>query len=361
MKLEEFDGSKIESLIGYNFKNPGLLIQAFTRSSYSAENPGVENNEVLEFYGDVALNLYVSRSMSEEFGKINHGQYVSEKSEGELSEIRSWYVNKKQLAKCIKVLGLEKYLFLGKSDIDNNVLEGDSVKEDLFESIVGAVVIDCGWNYEKIKDVCQGLFSISDFDENYIALLEEECDKRGWSKPIFFDDGAMNRCMFESQMRSNYLPLGCIGSMRSNFDFSNITPVEEKFSVHVLNLRNFYSEYGSTKARSMLGAAKKYYEFIFRRDKIKEAIGSVDEKLAANQLNELAQKGIIQVPKYVYSESHDDNGNPVWSCSCELNELDGVFEKKDSSKKVSKQLAAAAALKYLYGEETSYNGQKEEK
>ena len=48
----------IQDQIGYEFKNLSLLMQAFTRRSYSEENGG-ENNEVLEFIGDKVLDFFV--------------------------------------------------------------------------------------------------------------------------------------------------------------------------------------------------------------------------------------------------------------------------------------------------------------
>ena len=48
----------VERQIGYKFVNRDLLVQAFVRKSYSMENGG-ENNEVLEFIGDKALDLSV--------------------------------------------------------------------------------------------------------------------------------------------------------------------------------------------------------------------------------------------------------------------------------------------------------------
>ena len=48
----------VQGQIGYIFKNPDLLLQAFTRSSYASENGG-EDNEILEFIGDKALDLAV--------------------------------------------------------------------------------------------------------------------------------------------------------------------------------------------------------------------------------------------------------------------------------------------------------------
>ena len=41
----------VQGQVGYIFKNPDLLLQAFTRRSYARENGG-EDNEVLEFIGD---------------------------------------------------------------------------------------------------------------------------------------------------------------------------------------------------------------------------------------------------------------------------------------------------------------------
>ena len=50
------DINYIQNHIDYRFKKPDLLKQAFIRRSYSKEHGG-ENNEVLEFIGDKALDL----------------------------------------------------------------------------------------------------------------------------------------------------------------------------------------------------------------------------------------------------------------------------------------------------------------
>lgn len=59
----------VQSAIGYHFKNERLLVQAFIRKSYSQEHPEVQNNEVLEFYGDEALDLYITKMMYKKFSK----------------------------------------------------------------------------------------------------------------------------------------------------------------------------------------------------------------------------------------------------------------------------------------------------
>ena len=59
----------IQNTIGYEFNNTDILQQAFVRRSYSEEHGG-QNNEVLEFIGDKALDLAVIRIMMDEFGQI---------------------------------------------------------------------------------------------------------------------------------------------------------------------------------------------------------------------------------------------------------------------------------------------------
>lgn len=357
MAKKEFTSGNIQEIIGYNFKNSRLLQQAFTRSSYAQENQGIEHNEILEFYGDSALNLYVCRSMVDSFGKIDDGQFISEKNEGELSEIRSLSVNKKKLAHCIQVLGLEHFLLLGSSDIKNEVWKSESVKEDLFEAIVGAVAIDSKWNFDKIKTVCENLFSVSDFTENYIELLEEQCLKHGWDKPILWDKNYFARSA--NLFRFDYEFPGF-----RNFN-DCIFPRLPEYSFILRNIRNSISDCASVNcsnnAKAIMLVAKKYYEWIIRRDKICKVIETIDENLAANQLHEIQQKGLVKEPSYTFSESHDENGNSIWTCSCKISDVEFFFESTDPSKKKAKQKVAAVVLRFLLGEEIQLNNDKESK
>lgn len=60
---------EVQKKIGYWFNNTDLLLQAFTRSSYSTQYGG-ENNEVLEFLGDKVLDFYVVKVISDRFGFV---------------------------------------------------------------------------------------------------------------------------------------------------------------------------------------------------------------------------------------------------------------------------------------------------
>lgn len=67
----------IQNTIGYEFNNTDILQQAFVRRSYSEEYGG-QNNEVLEFIGDKALDLAVIRIMMDEFGQITEDKEYKE-------------------------------------------------------------------------------------------------------------------------------------------------------------------------------------------------------------------------------------------------------------------------------------------
>lgn len=111
--MNRMDLDYIQDSICYIFENLNLLIQAFTRKSYSEEHSGTENNEVLEFYGDEILDLYVTKLMYKETGKVSEKGFISSKTEGELTKLKAAIVNKKVLAACIQNFGFERFLIMG--------------------------------------------------------------------------------------------------------------------------------------------------------------------------------------------------------------------------------------------------------
>lgn len=149
---------EIEKKIGYVFKDKTLLIQAFTRTSYCNEkNYGgrnnYESNEVLEFFGDAVLSAaIVSLLLESKTEKYSHG-ITTELKEGDFSNIRSKLSDKRNLSKSTEKLGLQKYLLLGEGDEKLGIANEASVMEDLFESIIGAIYIDCGMDIKKVIKV----------------------------------------------------------------------------------------------------------------------------------------------------------------------------------------------------------------
>ncbi len=185
----------IEEKIGYKFRDKNLLIQAFTSKSFGAENPDFADNDILEFYGDAELYKFKSDWLYDSFtvypdGKQNN-QLTSKKKVGELSEIRKNYIKKESLAKCMRLKQLDQFILLGRSDLNNNAADSDSILEDVFEAIIGAVKADTEMQtnqinyynisnqYETIKKVCHILYEMYDFEKDYVNEIYEFCNNYG--------------------------------------------------------------------------------------------------------------------------------------------------------------------------------------
>ena len=178
---------EIEKKIRYKFKDKSLLTQAFTRTSYCNEKNrgkghGIASNEVLEFFGDSVLSTaIVSLLLRSKTERFEYG-ISTELTEGDFSAIRSKLSDKSNLARTTASLGLEKYLLLGEGDEKLGIANEPSVKEDLFESIIGAVYIDCGMNIETVIGVVALLLDVEEYTnastapmQSYKNALQEWC------------------------------------------------------------------------------------------------------------------------------------------------------------------------------------------
>ena len=149
--------------IGYHFVNINLLIQAFTRSTYSKENGGADN-EVLEFVGDRVLDFYVTKILIDRYGYMreNCSENSFKKNKDEffvkefdtphkLTEIKKDLVEGPMLSKRIDILKFNELQIMGNGDILLNIGKKPSVKEDLFEAILGAIALDSKWDTVAIE------------------------------------------------------------------------------------------------------------------------------------------------------------------------------------------------------------------
>ena len=132
--------SPIEDLqthIGYTFKDPLLLINALTHSSYaneaSSKGEKSKSNERLEFLGDSVLSLVISRYLYEEYPTL---------PEGELSKIRAQTVCEKTLAIFARKISLGDHILLGHGEQQNKGNERDSILSDAFEALLAAMYLD---------------------------------------------------------------------------------------------------------------------------------------------------------------------------------------------------------------------------
>ena len=181
----------IEKKIGYIFKDKNLLTQAFTRSSFCNEhkmrgNKEYISNEVLEFFGDSVLSTaIISMMLRDKTERYEHGIYTK-LDEGDFSNIRSKLSDKRNLSGSMAALGLQKYLRMGEGDEKLGIESEPSVMEDLFESIIGAVYIDCGMDMQRVIAVVSSMLDVSVYFsggpapiQSYKNALQEFCaDKK---------------------------------------------------------------------------------------------------------------------------------------------------------------------------------------
>lgn len=159
---------EIEKKIGYTFKDKSLLAQAFTRTSFCNEHraPGGESyqsNEVLEFFGDSILSSAIVTLFIKEYTERYAHGVRTKLAEGDFTVIRSKLSDKKNLSDTVTSLGLERYLRMGEGDAKLGIADEPSVKEDLFESIIGAVYIDSGLDMSRAISVVAGMLDIKRF------------------------------------------------------------------------------------------------------------------------------------------------------------------------------------------------------
>ena len=337
----------IQGQIGYAFKNSDLLRQAFVRSSYSIEHGG-EDNEVLEFIGDKALDFIVVKMLTEKYGSYtadhddfdphrDGNNFISVFREGKLTDIKKKLVCRKMLSSRIRMFGFQYELIMGKSDIKQQVFEQDPVQEDLFEAIIGAVALDSKWDLNVLSNVVDlmldpNFYLENGFDEpkNYVELLQQWCQKNHRMIPVYCYN---NTGGFPSAgKRGKY---ECQLGLPSGKGFEGVA---------------------DTKSEARMAVAEKAYRYLEANGLLDiswiDEIGEPNIDRAINQLQELYQKGHIGEPHYDFSETYDENGNPLWHCECHIKGSE-VYTSGDgyTSKKQGKKAVAYDMLCNILGRE----------
>ena len=314
--MKKFDYQKVEAAIGYHFTNGKLLKQAFFRSSFAHEN-GRESNEVLEFIGDKVLDLAVMRILLEKYGKSNNGEeyFKSNKQEGELTKIKSELVSTGYLAGSFDALSVEEFIYYGKSDLNNKVTDVMSIKEDVFEAIIGAIALDSNWNMDKIIKIVKKLLHTdkflkqTDVDTNFVGVLQETTVALGLEAP--------------------------------KYTLTQVKVGEElmwEANVKIKGIKEITSGYGYKQKDAKKEAASKMIPLV------KKTTSNKKETDIFAIINSLIQAKIISKPFYDYVEDYDENGNPIWVCWAHLNELGYKYPGHGSSKKEAQK----NALTYAY-------------
>lgn len=126
----------INNAIGYNHKNPALIKEALTHSSYTSTGKrACKNNERLEFLGDSVLSIIVAEHL------FTHYKHMPE---GELTKIRASLVCETSLHQFAEHIQLGKFLYLGKGEENTGGRERASILADAFEAVIASIYLDGG-------------------------------------------------------------------------------------------------------------------------------------------------------------------------------------------------------------------------
>ena len=132
------DFAELQQRLGYTFRDENLLRLALTHPSVAHEqNTPAPHNQRLEFLGDSVLGLVLSRELYEKFPEVD---------EGALTKARAKLVNASSFAVHGRALGLGTHLFLSKGEGNTGGRERASTLADAFESLLGAVFLDGGFD-----------------------------------------------------------------------------------------------------------------------------------------------------------------------------------------------------------------------
>ena len=170
----------IEGALGYRFERRELLQRALTHRSFSYEQGEVANYERLEFLGDSVLGLLTARWLFDRF---------PERSEGELSKLKSYLVSAPVLASYAQAIELGHHIRLGVGEDRSGGRQKSSILADTVEALFGALYLDGG--LEVVQPVVEHILTRA--MELQAALprtdaktqLQELSQAKGWGLPVY--------------------------------------------------------------------------------------------------------------------------------------------------------------------------------
>ena len=175
---------KILEDLNIPYSNTDYYNQAFTHTSYANETNTV-SYERLEFLGDAVLELIISEYLYK----------TSSEPEGKMTKLRSSYVCENALYEYSCLLGLNEEIKLGHGEEERDGKHNKTIVADVFESFIGAIFLDCGFDTVKefiYKNIIPLIENHSiDFIEDYKSVLQElvQTDRKSLTYEVVEESG----------------------------------------------------------------------------------------------------------------------------------------------------------------------------
>lgn len=134
--MAEFE--ELQGRLEYAFRDPVLLRLALTHPSVAHEQgTPVQTNQRLEFLGDAVLQLVLTSELYSKYPGFG---------EGPLTKARAKLVNRRTLSDHARRLGLGPFLIVSRGEELHGGRERPSALADGYESLVGAIFLDGGFD-----------------------------------------------------------------------------------------------------------------------------------------------------------------------------------------------------------------------
>ena len=185
------------------YKNVKLYERALTHTSYANEN-NVKSYERLEFLGDTVLDLVISDYLYKN----------TEYEEGRMTKYRSHYVCENANFEYSSRLGLNEYLKLGHGEQERGGKYRKAIVADIFESFIGAMYLDLG--YEEVKKfIYKHVIPLIedksvDFFDDYKSVLQElvQTDKKSLEYIVIDEQGPAHDKTFTVEVKIDNIVYG---------------------------------------------------------------------------------------------------------------------------------------------------------
>ena len=197
----EFDA--FERIIGYRFRDPGLLEHALTHTSRANEDVsgGVFDNESLEFLGDAVLGFAIADLLFRNFPN---------EDEGWKSKVKASWVSTASLARLAERLTLGDQLLLGRGEEKTGGRRKQALLADGYEALIAAIYLDGGVEHatafiqrqfaQLMDEVREPASMVGDFK----STLQERVQSRGKPPPEYVvvgESGPDHHKMFQVEVR----------------------------------------------------------------------------------------------------------------------------------------------------------------
>ena len=207
--MQNTDLSKLEHKLGYKFNNIEHLKTALTHSSYSNElklkGRVAECNERLEFLGDSVLSIIAANYLFNRYPDY---------PEGELTRRRAVIVCRDALSSYARDLNLGSFLYLGNGEEKNNARERDSLLENTFEALLGAIYLDGADSkmefiasmmypfFEKKLDAWEKVKTVKDYKSELQQIIQQSGED-SLTYVLVASSGPDHEKIFEVEARMN--------------------------------------------------------------------------------------------------------------------------------------------------------------